>query len=448
MASNHLAFLAPELREQLGRRLENLVINWPALLINSIAERLTPKGFTIPGNEALTDQVNDIWQFNGMDEQVQLGIIDKLVYGRSYGLVWGDEAGAAKISIESPHQMIAWRNPMNRRWEAAAKRWVEEDGYAYAFTYTPDQITFLKSRNSHADQSDLYGEVDQVHDLSHLSPNEWEVLEETPNPLGELPVVVIPNRPRILEPEGVSELADVLPLSDAINKLCTDMTVTAEFHARIRRWAVGIEIEEDSDGNEVDELEKSKGIQGWNLFENENAKVGQFEEATLQNFVDGVDMLVKYLSAIKKIPSHYMNPAQAGLASAEAVRASEAPLVVLAKRDMVSTGGALEQIARLALMVESGDLPSSNELRMETQWEDPENLTASQKIDAVSKKAALQVPVEQLWRDAGYTEQQIEDMKRMRSEEQAAAQPQEENNGSGNKPGADKSGKSGAPGGR
>ena len=162
-----------------------------------------------------------------------------------------------------------------------------------------------------------------------------------------------------------------MPLVDGINKLATDMTVTAEFHARIRRWASGMEIEEDADGNEVDELEKDKVSAGMALVREPDTKVGQFEEATLQNFVDGIDMLVKYLSAVKKIPAHYMDPAAAGLASAEAVRASEAPLVVLAKRDMVTTGGALEQVARLALMVESGDLPSANELRMETSGPTP-----------------------------------------------------------------------------
>jgi hypothetical protein len=85
----------------------------------------------------------------------------------------------------------------------------------------------------------------------------------------------------------------------------------------------------------------------------------------------------------------------------------------MAKRMMLTIGSALEQLARLALMVETGDLPSRSELRMETLWQDPENLTAAQKVDAATKRAAIGVPREQLWRDAGYTEQQIEDMKDM-----------------------------------
>lgn len=444
---NAMAFVAQEVRDDLNRRMDSLVINFPSLIVNSIAERMTPKGFVIPSQEELTDKVNLIWQKNNMDEQSAQGIIDKLLYGRSYAIVWGDEEGNATISIESPRQMIAWRNPANRKWEAAIKRWVEEDGHAYGVVYTASAITTLRSKTTNADTSDLYGSVDQVNDLSHVTPDGWDIIGEMRNPLGELPVVVIPNRPKLLEPEGVSELDDVLSLADAINKMATDMLVTSEYYAAPRRWATGIEIEEDENGNLRDDFDGEKrGRDGrWHLFEETEAKVGQFDEATLENFVAGIDMLSKYLASVKKIPAHYADPAKSGLASAEAVRAAEAPLVVLAKREMVPTGGALETIARLALMVESGDLPSNAELRMETVWADPENLTASQKVDAVSKKAALGVPREQLWRDAGYSEQEIEDMKRMLAEEQAATTKENVDdgsdsgnsaNGTGKRPGA------------
>lgn len=422
-----LSFIAPHLREELNKRIDSVVINWPSLIVNSIAERMNATGFVIPSQDALTDQVNDIWQRNNMDEQSAQAIIEKLIYGHSFGLVWGDEQNRATISIESPRSMIAYRDPRSRKWVAAIKRWVEEDGRAYAFIYTPTHVYSAVSKTNNADVSDIYGTTTQITDLSHVPADGWNITGRMVNPLGELPVVIIPNRPRLLNPEGVSELADVLPLADAVNKLATDMLVTSEFYSGPRRWATGVELEEDENGDIQDGMDY-KPLGRMHLYENAETKTGQYEEAELEKtFIAGIDALSKYIAATKKIPAHYMDPAASGLASAEAVRAAEAPLVVLARREQVPTGGAFEQIARLALMVETGDLPSTNEMRMETVWSDTENLTDAQKVDAATKRAAIHVPIEQLWKDAGYTEQQIEDMKKMRAEESASLAKENEN---------------------
>lgn len=416
-----LSYIAPEIRTQLNGRLDSLVINWASLIVNTIAERLVPLGYAIPGQKRATKQVNQIWQNNNMDEQVQQALIDTLVFGRAYAIVWGDSKNKATISLESAKNMIAYRDPATRKWITALKRWVEDDGRAYAVVYTPEKIWWCRSKTKNADTSDLYASAEQVTDLSGVPANGWEVIDEIINPLGELNVVVLANRPLLTSPEGTSELSDVLPMADAVNKMATDMMVTSEFYATPRRWATGVELEErtvqDDEGNDTvilnDDFDTNKSMGRWNLFEDTAAKVGQFPEAELANFIDGIDMLGKYIAAVKKIPAHYFDPSKSGLASAEAVRAAEAPLVVMAKRMMLTLGGALEQIGRLSLMVESNDLPTASEMRMETLWQDPENLTQAQKVDAATKRAAIGVPTEQLWRDAGYTEQQIEDMKDM-----------------------------------
>lgn len=421
-----LAFMAPEIRTIINGRFDSLVINWASLIVNTIAERLVPLGYAIPGQKRATKQVNQIWQNNDMDTQVQQAFIDTLVFGRSYAIVWGDKTNKATISLESAKNMIAYRDPGTRQWTAALKRWVEDDGRAYAVVYTPEKIWWCRSKTKNADTSDLYASAEQVTDLSGVPANGWEVMDEIVNPLGVLNVVVLANRPLLTTPEGSSELSDVLPMADGLNKMATDMMVTSEFYATPRRWATGVELEErtvlDEDDNEVialkNDFDTDKAMGRWNLFEDTDARVGQFPEAELKNFIDGIDMLSKYIAAIKKIPAHYFDPSKSGLASAEAVRAAEAPLVVMAKRMMLTLGSALEQVGRLALMVESSDMPSASEMRMETLWQDPENLTQAQKVDAATKRAAIGVPKEQLWRDAGYTEQQIEDMKDMLAMEQ------------------------------
>ncbi|MEJ7690809.1 MAG: hypothetical protein WKF76_10475 [Nocardioidaceae bacterium] len=42
----------------------------------------------------------------------------------------------------------------------------------------------------------------------------------------------------------MSEIEDIKPLVDALNKSLVDMMTTSEYVGRPRRWATGIELEE------------------------------------------------------------------------------------------------------------------------------------------------------------------------------------------------------------
>lgn len=53
----------------------------------------------------------------------------------------------------------------------------------------------------------------------------------------------------------MSEIEDLKPLVDALNKSLADMMVTSEYVGRPRRWATGVELVEepvlDADGAQV-----------------------------------------------------------------------------------------------------------------------------------------------------------------------------------------------------
>ena len=75
-----------------------------------------------------------------------------------------------------------------------------------------------------------------------------------PNPLGVVPVVPLPNRPRlsgrswsVRRPRTPrwSEIAAVMSNQDAINKYRADALVASEFAAFRQRWAIGIDIPVD-----------------------------------------------------------------------------------------------------------------------------------------------------------------------------------------------------------
>jgi len=403
-----LAFLAPEVRAAVAGRLEPLAVNWPRLVVAAVEERLDVEGFRLAAEQP-DDELWRIWQANGLDEGSQLAHEAALVHGRAYVIVWaGDDPATPRITVESARQVYLAHEPGTTTPSAALKRWTA-DGYAYATLYERDRITRWRSR----------GRVPDAGDTSYVPAGGWAQRGETVgNPLGVVPVVALVNRPRLLAPLGESELTDVLPIADAVNKLATDMMVSSEFHAIPRRWATGIELPTDDEG-EVDTAAATSPVAGrtW-FFEDPETRVGQFAEANLGAFVEAIGMLTRHVAALAGLPPHYLLVNVDQPASADAIRSSEASLVAKARRKQRALGGAWEQVMRLALLVRDG-VEHADVERMETVWRDPETRTVAQAADAAVKLVGAGIiPAQQAQEDIGYSPVQQD---RMRVQRRQAA---------------------------
>ncbi len=134
---------------------------------------------------------------------------------------------------------------------------------------------------------------------------------------------------------------------------------------------------------------------------------GQFPEAVLANYVAALDALTQQASAISGLPPAYFGIHGSEVASADAIRSSEATLVSKARRRQRSFGGSWEDAMRLAVLVRDGVQRPGME-SLETIWRDPETRTVAQAADAAVKKLAVGVSREQILEDLGYSPVQIE----------------------------------------
>lgn len=406
--SQPIAFLAPEVMRATRGRLKNLVVNWARLVVNSLEERLDVDGFRV-GSVTPDSSLWDIWQANDMDENSQLVHTDALVHGRSYVIVWPGDNGP-KITAESAEQMTVEFEPGTTNVVAAAKHWAQDD-MAYANLYLDDVVYRYQAQI-------VPGGVSGT-------PMDWEPRDGgsvIPHDLGVVPVVPFLNRPRLTHPYGESELTDVIPLVDAINKLATDMMTSAEYHAMPRRWVTGIDLG-DGEGSETRSREKM--MQEWVKAEagrvwasdSSEVKFGQFAETTLKNYVDGIEMLAAQLAAIAGLPPHYVGlMSQANPASADAIRSAEASLVQRVMRKQRVFGGSWERVMRLAMMVSKGSLPSSAEA-METIWRDPKTESVAQMVDAAVKLDGVGMPFRQTLEDIGRTPTAVDRIIKIRQED-------------------------------
>jgi hypothetical protein len=396
-----LSFLSPEVSRAVSGRLRSLVVNWPRLVVNSLEERLDVDGFRLASDQPADKELWRIWQANDLDEGSQMAHVDALVHGRSYAIVWADPADprTPRITVESAEQMCVDFKPGTWEVASAVKCWAEDD-MAFANLYLSDAV--LSYGASMGPGTDLIA-----------APRAWELMEVIPHDLGVVPVAPFLNRPRMTHLYGESELTDILPLADAVNKLATDMMVSAEYHATPRRWATGIDL---GDGEGSAERARETIFQKWSRAEvsrvwtsdSQDTKFGQFPEASLENFVKGIEMLAAQISAISGLPPHYVGlMSQSNPASADAIRSAEASLVKRAKRKQRVFGGGWERVMRLALLVRDGrDDPALR--TMETIWRDPQTPTWAQQVDAAVKLDTIGVPFRQNLETLGYTPTQIE----------------------------------------
>lgn len=396
-------FMAPEVRASLGNRLPPMILNWPRLVVSAVEERLDLAGFRLSQDEPADRELWRIWQANRMDEVSQLAHLDALVHGSAYVVVWSSpDPKTPRITVESARQMYVERSHLTGEVRHALKRWTE-DGYGHAVLYGPDEIQRWRTQDKLVEGSDTY----------EIPAGGWTRVETLDNPLGQVPVIGLVNRPRLLTPNGETELSDIIPITDAVSKVCTDMLVTSEYAAAPRRWITGMEV----NGPDGAERTSAEVKQKWTdapssklwVAPDPNTTFGQFPEATLEGFVSAIDTLTQQASAISGLPPAYFGIHGSEVASADAIRSSEATLVSKARRRQRAFGGAWEDVMRLAVLVRDGVQTPGME-SLETIWRDPETRTVAQAADAAVKKLSVGVSREQVLEDLGYSPVQIQRM--------------------------------------
>ncbi|PND58134.1 hypothetical protein CRM90_09105 [Mycobacterium sp. ENV421] len=395
-----LAFLSPEAKTALGNRFGVMASNIPRLAVTALAERLRVTGFT--GDADLWAD----WLRNDLDQTSGVAHREALLLGDSYVIVWADRTGRPQVTVESAKQVAVLTDPGSREVVAAVKRWEDKQAKTTeAVVYQPDEIRRLRANQQGAVATG------------------FTTIGVIPNPLGVVPVVNLRNADRIVGDWGCSEIDDLKPLVDALNKSLADMMVTSEFVGRPRRWATGIELTEepvtDDDGNPVLDDDGQPVMAEVNpipeghramISESDAAKFGQLAAADLGGYEASVRVLLGQIMAVSTLPAHYVGVFTDNPASADALRAAEASLTARAEARQATFGRAWEQVGKLMVAVRDGVDPAQVEVRV--QWADAATRSVAQEADAVVKlyQAGL-LPISAALAKLGYSDDEIAEIR-------------------------------------
>jgi hypothetical protein len=402
-----LAMIQDKARPAFQRLLKQARSNFVGLVVDATAERIQVDGFRLGDEEVGDEEAWRIWQANNLDADSDLVITEAVKTSRAFMLVAPnpDDAATPIVTAEDASQAIVAYAPGSRRERVAGlKTWCDDwTGELMATVYLPGGLYKYQ-----APKPQVGGGVKPRWEKREAEGEAWPA----PNPLGEVPLVEIPNRPDLLG-ESHSEIEDVLDVQDRINKTLIDRLMAQEFSAFRQRWMTGYEVPTDENGQPIEPF-KAAVDRLW-VIEDENVHVGEFSATDLGPYLDAIEADVRHMAARTRTPAQYLL-GQLSNVNGETLKATESGLVAKVRQRSRPLGEGLEEVVRLYLRA-AGDARDLS--RIETIWHNPEFRTEGELVDALVKMSTLGVPHEALWERWGASQTEIAQWRELR--EQAAA---------------------------
>jgi hypothetical protein len=436
---HNLRFATRKFRESFGALFKEFSDNWMGVVVDAGVERMKIEGFRFPivgeaeaagdeDDETTGDRLAwDIWQRNNLDLASELAHEQMFVSGRVYLMVGPQEDGSTEhplFTVEHPSEVYVHHqaNSLSPR-VAAIKRWYDHDSeLMFATLYLRDSVWKFQS-NQKATVAEASTSIAWV-------PREVDspVLE---NPVGVVPVIPLYNRQQLLG-HGKSEIEEVIPLQDALNKFWNDMLVTSEFSAFRQRVFIGMQTPEDEKGDPIPDFDLKAAVNRIMAIKDPNVKVQEFQISDLSGMISAIVACRDHIAARTRTPPHYLVGNVVNV-SGDALKASEGGLVSKVKRRSRFAGEGWEEAQRIAFaykaLAASGTERKMLEARAnfyaaETIWSNPEITTESQLADSLAKYATLGVPRVPLWERMGATQTEIVRWKGLLGEEPKELPPQ------------------------
>lgn len=374
---------------------------------------------TIVGDDSTGDsEAWELWQRNNLDLYSDVAHETTLVTGYSYIIVGPQDDGSTDqplITVEHPLEVISQQQAGNSKTTIAAiKRWFDESEERFYLTlYLPDSVWRYQSSSVSKNSPGSNPTIASTSSRWVPRPGADNVIVN-PFPDGIVPVIPIVNRQK-MNGQGRSELVDIIPLQDAINKLCNDMMVASEFAAFRQRLLTGMEIPEDEHGNIIPDFDLKAAIDRIMIIKDDNVGVHEFAVSDLKTYVTAIEHLRDDIAAISRTPPQYLVGEVVNVSS-EALKAAESGLVQKVKRRSRFYGECWEEAMRLAFVLKEDD-ERGESYAAETIWSNPEVMTEAALADSLSKYAVLGVPMVAIWERMGASQTEIKRWLQLRREE-------------------------------
>lgn len=395
--------------------------NMCQLVIDAVAERLSVAGFDLAQEVALSADTDPSlwamiwWEANHMDAGEDTVYSDALRDGASYLIVdWDAVNQAPRWSLNE-----VWDSASGVKYQAdpdtgsalfAVKKWQVYDPYNTANNGRTRMTLYFPER------VEKYISVQGAN--AGIGGTQWEPYKDAPTEPWPIPWVDRAGMPLGLavfefENPGGSEIAQLLPIQDMLNKADLDL-IAATDTAGFRILSVsGVPPQIGTTGEE-EALTLSPGR--LLRFTDPNARLNALEAADPGAMISSSKYWVETAAAITRTPQYLFHPSGADQPSGESLKQQEIGLVFKCERRQGSWGNIWENL--IALSVRLYNLYGGGSIEtvpVSCQWKPaqlPTDPVAEQAAESTVLKTYVDagVPLVTAARKLGWTEEEIEQM--------------------------------------
>ena len=390
---------------------QDFSLNYCPIVVDSLAEKLNVTGVACEG------QAETMWEWW---RRMRADALQRIVHlaavrdGDTYVLVEWDNAKQrphfhpenAFDGVEGTHVIYSDERRMLPM--VAIKRWVITSGpnikTRRTNLYFPDRIEkYIDTSLSGLGAWQQYAEPDQPW------PIPWTLNGQ---PLG-IPVVHFRNKDQGYS-YGESELEDVTPIQNGLNKTLIDLLAAAD--------ATGFRLYTMTGGIPTG-ITVAPG--SWLYHGEPDARIGAIDGADLSGLIALKDSVAADIAKVTRTPLSYFQ-LSGQVAASETLKQQESGLISRALDRQVAFGNAWEDAFSLARRLHNafGAGGLNEEEEISALWRDAETRNELEHLQALAiKREKLEIPRSVLWAEAGYDPTQIATMEEALQAEQSAGAP-------------------------
>jgi hypothetical protein len=390
---HRLAFASDRFATTFGQTLKGMRDNLCPIVVDAPADRMEVMNFSgddADKRSAVADAAWNIWQREALELVSHDTHRSALKCGEGYLIVWPDDDGNAHFYPQDPRQCAVIEDEDTARKLFAAKQWVvtlaDNKRRVRLNLYYDDRIEkFITSRS-------IEGSMD-IKETSFEVYTDADIPAE--NPYGVIPMFKFKTEP---------VLRDAIPLQDALNKTLADRLVTQEFGAFRQRWATGL-TPPTNEQTGIPQLPFKAGVDRLWFADGEHTKFGEFSATDLEPYLKAADSDRLEMARVTGTPLHFFSINTSDAISGKALKALESRFTKKVQRLCLNFGTVWANVMKFALQIEGGVAGDDN---LTTQWRSPETRDEIELLDSLeAKRNTLEVPVDTLREEYGYTEEDI-----------------------------------------
>lgn len=424
---DHPVMLTERQKEYLGPLLTegdfDFAHNVVKVVVDVVRERLAVDGFTVNGKDAGDETDSDpaaataalLWQWWAdwrMDSQ-QIRLYRRTLRdGKSYVMVDYDAENqrprASLHEVDDYTTGITFhRDPSDANQVLFASR--------YFYTFDP-----LRPGATGSERKTVYlpGEIRKyVRDVNAVGT--WRAILDDGDTAWPLPWV-----DRMGKPLGIAVVefqdpdlglvAGIIGLQNALNKSWLDLLAAAdtagfpvlalEYKDRVPSPA-GVEDDEGILGTDEFRVAPGRALEVF------GATVKRIEGANMGEMIQTIWSIVSALAVVSRLPQHDLKPQQGvDVPSGEALKQLESGLVKKAKERQLAFGQSWADVMALALRVQAAfgeQPPVLKRTNIGVQWRDANTRMEKAEAEIAKIHKDLGVPDDAVWRQAGYSPEQV-----------------------------------------